>query len=78
MIDLTGQQFGFLTVKKRSSRKTKRKGIYWLCQCDCGKFLLVRADNLRSGRSTKCSICRNGAGCRSVFVKDVTEDAGVV
>ena len=75
LIDLTGQRFGHLKVIKYSPRKTKGcHNTHWLCQCDCGNRVLVRSDNLRKGRTTRCSDCReDGGGMRSVFVKDVIE-----
>lgn len=78
LIDLTGQRFGSLKVIKWHPRKTKGcHNSQWLCRCDCGNFLIVRSDNLRSGRSNRCSKCRGTGGVRSVFVKEVMED-GVV
>lgn len=77
LINLTGQRFGSLMVTGRSARKTKWGGTYWICLCDCGNEVVVRSDNLRRGRTTQCSECRNGAGARSVFVKEVMEN-GVV
>lgn len=79
LIDLTGQRFGSLVVIGYSPRKTeKRHEAHWLCQCICGNHVLARSDNLRKGRTTKCSECREVRGGRqSVFVKDVIED-GVV
>ncbi len=72
LIDLTGQRFGHLKVIEYSKRKTKGcQNTQWLCQCDCGNFLIVRSDNLRKGRTTQCSECRKSGGMRSVFVKDV-------
>ena len=31
--DLTSMKFGRLTVIERD---TSKKGVYWLCQCECG------------------------------------------
>ena len=76
MIDLTGQRFGSLTVIRYSPRKTKGNGTYWVCKCDCGQYLLVRSDNLRLGRSTKCSDC-HGAGVRSIYCKGDDENEPV-
>ena len=67
LIVLTGQRFGCLTVIKRSKRKTKCRSAPWLCECDCGKRTIARSDNLRNGRTTRCSNCRNKAGRQSVF-----------
>lgn len=35
-IDLTGKQFGYLTVIKRI--ETKHQKTRWLCKCKCGKY----------------------------------------
>ena len=71
-VDMTDQQYGSLRVIKYVPRKNMRcQNSHWLCECTCGAFLLVRGDNLRSGRTTQCSKCRNGSGRQSVFVKDV-------
>lgn len=56
MIDLTGQRFGKLTVIKEAGRE--KKGVVWLCQCDCGNTKTVRSDHLRSGDVTSCGCGR--------------------
>ena len=56
-LDLTGQQFGRLTVDEfagtigdtRSSRKR-----YWYCTCECGNETLVTTGDLNSGRTKSC------------------------
>ena len=68
-IELAGQRFGHLTVIKYSPRKTLHGGTYWICRCDCGRRVIVRSDNLRKGRTTKCSKCRNNTGKASVFIE---------
>lgn len=46
--DITGKTFGQLRVKAYY-------GDYkWYCQCSCGKFVTVRADNLKSGNTLSC------------------------
>lgn len=53
-LDLTGQQFGKWKVLSLSHRD-QSGGVWWLCQCDCGSDARpVRANSLRSGRSTSC------------------------
>lgn len=42
----------------KPDKEIKHKGRYYLCKCDCGTVKIVRADRLRSGRSTKCDNCR--------------------
>jgi len=70
--NLTGQRFVHLKVIEYSPRKTaKCRNSHWLCKCDCGNYLIVRCDNLMSGRTTQCSDCGKHGGNPSVFVKDV-------
>ena len=78
-IDLTGMRFEHLTVLEYSPRKTSGcKNTQWLCQCDCGRQLIVRGDNLLDGRTIRCSECRgHTGGKRSVFAEGVV-DNGVV
>ena len=75
-MDLSGQRFGHLTVIQRSSRKNAKCQAFWVCKCDCGRFLTVRGDNLYSGKSRQCSMCC-GSGKPSIYVEDVMTD-GVV
>lgn len=53
--DLTGKKFNFLTVIERDF---SRKGVYWLCQCDCGNIKSIRNDHLKEGRVKSCG-CYN-------------------
>lgn len=55
--NLCGEKFGRLKVV---SLKNKRIGntSLWECICDCGKFVNVRACNLKSGHSTSCGCFR--------------------
>jgi hypothetical protein len=51
-VDLTGQRFGRLVVKKLAGTQgTKRT---WLCQCECGRKLIVTGSNLRTGNTNSC------------------------
>jgi len=59
--DLTGQQFGRLTVigfdnERIAQRKKENKMrlIYWVCKCTCGNIKSVITRNLVSGSSTSC------------------------
>ena len=51
-IDLTGQRFGRLVVIKRSENIGRYTA--WLCECDCGKEVVVKATYLRSGGTKSC------------------------
>jgi hypothetical protein len=62
LIDLTGKQFGKLTVLQRGENKGKR--ARWTCQCECGNVKDIRGDHLNSGESTSC-------GCQ--IIKAITK-----
>ena len=51
--DLSGRQYGRLTVLSFSERDSRGKDK-WLCQCQCGAEKVVRGDHLKSGRSQSC------------------------
>lgn len=55
-IDLTGQQFGELTVLERDLSKPSGNGhhVYWICQCSCGKILSVSSTKLRNENQKSC------------------------
>lgn len=57
IIDLTGQQFGRLTVIQRSGTSQSRQA-QWLCQCACGNTTLVQAYDLKSGNTQSCGCQR--------------------
>lgn len=52
-IDLTGQKFGRLIVKKQTYND-KCGNTRWLCGCDCGKEVIVRGFSLREGHTKSC------------------------
>lgn len=58
-IDLKGQRFGKLTVKKRVGTNHHRKAL-WRCKCDCGKMTTVCSGDLQSGNTKSCG-CLGGA-----------------
>ena len=63
LIDLTGQQFGFLTVLKPSRNKDNKGGIKWLCQCECGNIVEVSSSNLRRKKEGTVSCgCKKSKG----------------
>ena len=49
IIDLTGQQFHYLTVLSRAENTAQGK-TQWLCRCTCGKEVVVPSKNLRKKR----------------------------
>lgn len=50
-VNIEGARFGNLTTLIRLDRPGKS---VWLCVCDCGQKIEVRADNLKCGRSQSC------------------------
>lgn len=56
--DLSGEQFGKLTVIKRTEKpewyKGKQRCLWWLCKCSCGKEVTVYSRRLVSGEKTHC------------------------
>lgn len=62
--DLTGKQYGMLTVK--SFVKVENRNALWLCSCECGNTTTKRARNLAY---------INSCGCMSVKTRMTTERA---
>ena len=56
LIDMTGEQYGDLTVLERDKSKT---GTYWICKCKCGEILSARRDQLTRTKNPKksCTKC---------------------
>ena len=55
--NLSGLKFGKLTVMERAEDKRSQNGrnhIMYICKCDCGKQVVVKAENLRSGNTKSC------------------------
>lgn len=53
---LIGKKFKNLLVLEKI---VKGKHYYYECLCDCGNKVLIRADNLKNRKSSKCIKCRN-------------------
>lgn len=56
--DLTGKQFGELTVLKRIENKGTR--TQWLCRCSCGKLHPATAIDLKQGKVKSCGCKKYG------------------
>ena len=50
--DIAGQRFGRLTAIEPVGKHSR--GIKWLCQCDCGQRVRVKAASLLQGVSRSC------------------------
>lgn len=55
-LNLTGHQYGRLTVTCEAPQRGKQK--YWHCVCECKNELEVAANNLRSGSVVSCGCIR--------------------
>lgn len=63
--DLTGQQFGKLTVEGISDAH-QANGRVWKCRCDCGNFRYARSYDLRTGRIRSCGCDHPGYPYRNL------------
>ena len=74
--DLTGKRFGKLEVIMRDPDMPHGKAIpaYWICQCDCGNMVTVRADHLKNGTTTSCG-CINSKG--EMIIKKILADNNI-
>lgn len=68
--DLTGKQFGRLTVRKRVGTDNWRSPI-WECICQCGNITNVTTHNLVSNHTTSCG-CYNREQVQKINIKDLT------
>lgn len=55
--DLSGMEFGNLTVIKKVDRKNHSNR--WLCKCKCGNEIICYQYNLERGTSTSCGCLRS-------------------
>lgn len=52
LLDLTGKRFGKLVVIKRDT--SFKKGVKWICKCDCGNETVKFANSLNRGSAISC------------------------
>lgn len=53
MVDLTGKQFGRLTVLRQHGKNAYSQ-VLWLCRCECGNQYVVMSSNLIAGHVKSC------------------------
>lgn len=68
LLDLTGQQFGRLTVIRRDGT-AKNGNATWLCKCNCGNLVTVDNYRLRHGITVSCGCYR-----RDISKERLTKD----
>lgn len=57
LINLTGQNFGRLTVIRRVENSISFSGyesVQWLCKCECGNEVIVTGRNLKNNNTKSC------------------------
>ena len=54
-LHLEGKRFGKLLVLEEV--QTKKRGSYWLCQCDCGNKFVILGTRLTKGEKIDCNAC---------------------
>ena len=52
--DLTGKQFGYITVLGRDKSSIGERNSKWFCRCKCGKITSMARCSLESGHTTSC------------------------
>lgn len=53
-LDLTGQQFGRLTVVQFAGKYNGSRNSLWQCVCECGQEAFIPTGRLRDGSSRSC------------------------
>lgn len=56
LIDLTGRNFGRLTVVERAPHHNKT--VHWICQCACGTTKKINSASLKKGYTRSCGCLR--------------------
>lgn len=60
--DETGNRYGRLTVLRKYRSDPHRRGMTWICRCDCGQEIAVLGSHLRNGNTRSCGCRRKDAG----------------
>ncbi len=66
--NLTGKQFGRLTVVSQSSGRSKEGRLLWLCQCSCGNTKITDTKSLTTGKTKSCG-CYSRDIHKQIFTK---------
>lgn len=84
--DLTGQQFGNLTVLKEATKKSPDRSVLWICRCNlCGKEKEIPANQLIRGVQTSCGCAKStrlqktngyidGTSLKNVFSEKISKN----
>ena len=75
--DLTGQRFGKLVVVKRVDdlvQENGRRRVRFLCQCDCGGYIVTTRDTLVAGEVMSCG-CLQSKG--EYIISNILSENGI-
>lgn len=62
-VDLTGKEYGFLKVIKRTENRSSKGSIMWQCECtNCGRLIERSEDALVYGHNISCGCRREEQG----------------
>lgn len=59
-IRLTGERFSLLLVIR--PEETIKGNVWWLCECNCGRMILVKATRLTQGTTKSCGCLKKRKG----------------
>lgn len=62
--DLSGKQFGKLTVIERAY--SKNGCVFWKCKCECGNITYVSTNNLRRRNTSSCGCINYSIGEKNI------------
>ena len=65
--DITGNKYGSLSVIGFVKRDTQKRKTLWLCNCDCGKEVIVDGHYLKTGAIKSCGCSRRFAKGEAAF-----------
>ena len=66
--NLIGNKYGSLTVVEMRKERGKHNEVFWICQCDCGSLIEVRANSLQQGKTTSCGCSRKIHGMNNTRI----------
>lgn len=58
MNNLAGQRFGRLLAIEPSKERSANGNMKWLCKCDCGNYVIVDVQALKTGTTKSCGCLR--------------------
>lgn len=73
-LNLQGQQFGELIAIEPTEQRQNGQ-IMWLCQCSCGRSLLISSHNLISGNTCSCGCNKMSHG--EIKIEKILQTANI-